>query len=302
MTTKNQMTTKKHETVLVCVDGTSGSAAAVRWAATEAARRGARLHAVHVVDHSWRHDAPLEAGPERDVDHARQTVPNQVATWVAETGADVAIAVSVVSGEVATRLAHESADAYLVVVGAPDGIHHQGLPALLRTECPCPVVVVTADGDAEIFGGPDPILHTSPMHVRDVMSSPAVTTKPTDALAQVARTLDRLSLTSLPVVDDNHRLVGVVGEADVIAQLTRPPGPGSVKESRVSDVMTHQVLTVSADDELHDVVALMKGTTVKSLPVLLHERVVGMVSRRDVVRAMARGDLDAHQPSHPVTC
>jgi CBS domain-containing protein len=83
------------------------------------------------------------------------------------------------------------------------------------------------------------------MLVRDVMTSPAVTIRPVDEVAETARVLDRLDLTSLPVVDD--------------------------------DLIT--------------VVALMSGTPLKSIPVLLHDRVVGMVSRRDVVRAMVRGEL-----------
>jgi CBS domain-containing protein len=43
----------------------------------------------------------------------------------------------------------------------------------------------------------------------------------------------------------------------------------------------------------------MSGTTLKSLPVLLHDRVIGVMSRRDVVRAMARGDLDARSTADP---
>jgi len=53
-----------------------------------------------------------------------------------------------------------------------------------------------------------------------------------------------------------------------------------------------RVLTVTADDDVAQVVELMRGTVLKSLPVLLHDRLVGMVSRRDVVRAIARGELD----------
>jgi CBS domain-containing protein len=135
------------------------------------------------------------------------------------------------------------------------------------------------------------------MFVRDVMTSPAVTVKPSDEVAEAARILDRLSLTSLPVVEEDGRLVGIIGEADVIGQLTTFQEQGSASHRRVDvprvrDVMTRRVLTVAADDDLSQVVALMTGTTLKSLPVLLHGRVAGVVSRRDVVRALARGDLD----------
>jgi CBS-domain-containing membrane protein len=136
------------------------------------------------------------------------------------------------------------------------------------------------------------------MLVREVMTSPAVTIQPTDEVAEAARILDRQSLTSLPVVEADGRLVGIIGEADVIGQLTTPQEGRSATHRRVTalrvrDVMTHRVLTAAADDDLAQVVALMSGTTLKCLPVLLHERVVGVVSRRDVVRALARGDLGA---------
>jgi CBS domain-containing protein len=135
------------------------------------------------------------------------------------------------------------------------------------------------------------------LFVREVMTSPAVTIRPTAEVAEAARVLDRLSITSLPVVEEDGRLVGVLGEADVIGQLTtfeegRSATHRRVDVLRVRDVMTHRVLTVSADDELAGVVALMSGTTLKSLPVLLQGRVAGVISRRDIVRALARGDLD----------
>ena len=124
------------------------------------------------------------------------------------------------------------------------------------------------------------------MLVREIMTSPAVTIRPIDEVAEAARVLDRLSLTTLPVVDQELRLLGIISEADVIGSQ------GRVDIPRVRDVMTRDVFTAQADDDLLTVVALMSRTVLKSLPVLLRDRVVGVVSRRDVVRAMARGDLD----------
>jgi CBS domain-containing protein len=136
------------------------------------------------------------------------------------------------------------------------------------------------------------------MFVREVMTSPAVTIRPGEEVAEAARILDRLSITSLPVVEEDGRLVGVIGESDVIGRLTtsqeiRSSTNRRADVARVRDVMTHRVLTVAADDDLAEVIALMTGTTLKSVPVLLRGRLAGVVSRRDVVRALARGDLAA---------
>lgn len=129
------------------------------------------------------------------------------------------------------------------------------------------------------------------MLVRDIMSSPAVTIRADDDLAEAVRVLDRLSLTTLPVVDRDLRLLGIFSEADVIGRFSRSSREPDAA-ARVGDLMTARVLAVAADDDVAHVVELMRGTVLKSLPVLLHDRVVGMVSRRDIVRAIARGDLD----------
>jgi CBS domain-containing protein len=128
----------------------------------------------------------------------------------------------------------------------------------------------------------------STMLVREVMTSPAVTVGPEESVRGAVGLLDRYRITSLPVVDESGRPLGVVSEADLLREALGREG-----HDTVGDIMTCHVLSVSADDDLVDAFALMDGTAVKSLPVLLHGRVVGVLSRRDLVAALARGDLEA---------
>jgi nucleotide-binding universal stress UspA family protein len=137
-----------HPTVLVGVDGSAASAAATRWAAAEARRRHARLHAVHVVERGRNGQVTRDRDFRLELDDARQTVPGRVGAWVFRAGIDVDIAVSVVTGDVAAQLAREAADASLVVIGSPDSLHHSDLPTDLARGCLCPVVVVGTFGDA----------------------------------------------------------------------------------------------------------------------------------------------------------
>jgi CBS domain-containing protein len=138
-----------------------------------------------------------------------------------------------------------------------------------------------------------------PMLVREVMSSPVVTVGPRTPVKQAVRLLDEHRITSMPVVDEEGRLVGVVSEADVLrdalppdrrtherlVELAAPP-----VHLVVTDVMTHLPMSVGPDDDLVDAVELMVDTQVKSLPVVSSGRVVGMVSRRDVIAVLARQD------------
>jgi len=130
------------------------------------------------------------------------------------------------------------------------------------------------------------------MLVRDIMTSPAVTISPDAEAAEACKVLDELSLTSLPVVDHDLRLLGIISEADVVARLASTTDT-AVDRPLVSALMTRRVLSVAADDDVRAVMDLMTGTVLKSLPVVLRGRVVGMVSRRDVVRAFAHGNFDA---------
>ncbi|MGO4257406.1 CBS domain-containing protein [Marmoricola sp. RAF53] len=137
------------------------------------------------------------------------------------------------------------------------------------------------------------------MLVREVMTSSVVSVSPGTTLKQVLALLAEHRVTALPVLDDTGRLVGVVSEADVLAETVVPdqraherpvepgPGPGS---TRVEQVMSRHLLTVPPAAEVAEAAALMIGSTVKSLPVIERGRLVGMISRRDLVAVLARGD------------
>lgn len=137
------------------------------------------------------------------------------------------------------------------------------------------------------------------MWVRDAMTSPVVTVTEDMSVRAALKLLDRHRVTSLPVVDDAGRVVGIVSEADLVRDaILRDQRkriiPQDVKDTppprRVGDVMTAHPVTVTGTDDLADAVELLTTTTVKSLPVLEEGHVVGVLSRRDVVHLLARED------------
>jgi CBS domain-containing protein len=136
------------------------------------------------------------------------------------------------------------------------------------------------------------------MLVRDVMSSPAITVDARCSVKEGLQLLSRHGVTSLPVVARDGSLLGIVSEADLLQHAVRqddrlhliPHEETATPAKAVQDVMTTLSLTVSPESDLSDAVDLMTGTAVKSLPVLEGGRVVGVVSRSDVVRLLARSD------------
>jgi len=139
------------------------------------------------------------------------------------------------------------------------------------------------------------------MLVQEVMSRPACTVRAATPIKEALALLDEHAITALPVVDEHGRIEGVASEADLIRDALLPDArrhlsyalePTTVlPPHEVGEVMTAHVLTVDSDADLAEAVEIMTSTGVKSLPVIDRDRVVvGVVSRRDVVRVLARPD------------
>ncbi|MFI7063603.1 CBS domain-containing protein [Kribbella sp. NPDC050124] len=137
------------------------------------------------------------------------------------------------------------------------------------------------------------------MLIRDLMSAPAITVLGETPVSEALRLLDQRKITAMPVVDRDGRLVGVVSEADLMQDALElsdrlPSAPISVSTSgrsrRVAEVMAHLVVSVHTDDQLDDAIDVMRSTMVKSLPVVEADRVVGVISRSDVIHLLAERD------------
>jgi len=145
------------------------------------------------------------------------------------------------------------------------------------------------------------------MRVRDIMSSPVYTVRAADSVVQAVVELAGRSVTAAPVLDGADRLVGIVSEADLLWRRVPPPGaaPKHRAETRrprpgyVHDVMTHLVLTARPEDDISTAAQTMLDNEVRSLPVVEDGHVVGIISRRDILRAVVRtDDVLCHEVQH----
>jgi CBS domain-containing protein len=122
---------------------------------------------------------------------------------------------------------------------------------------------------------------------------------PDTGIKAAAKLLVEHGISALPVVDSTGRLVGIVSEADLIPVEVRPdprsqatplaPTAGSTPRS-LADIMTRDVVVVTAHSEVAQAARAMLNSGVKRVPVMRGRRVVGIVSRRDLVKVIARTD------------
>ena len=134
------------------------------------------------------------------------------------------------------------------------------------------------------------------LSVRDIMTYQPKTIAPDTGLKEAAREMVRLGVGGLPVVDDDGLVVGMLGERELLRSLNsylqagwgegaRPPGVPSAKPT-VRDAMTRQVLCVSPDQAIADVSSMMTNKDVDRVPVVRDGRIVGMLTRGDIVRKL----------------
>jgi CBS-domain-containing membrane protein len=138
------------------------------------------------------------------------------------------------------------------------------------------------------------------MFVHEVMTTWPVSVRPSTHTKEALRLLDEHDISSMPVVDDDGCIVGVVSEADLLrrsvlrdprATLSRTPDQPADAPRRVEDVMSRRLVTVIGDADVAEAVELMTSSSVKSLPVLdARRRPIGVISRHDVVHMLARPD------------
>ncbi|QKW37010.1 CBS domain-containing protein [Actinomadura sp. NAK00032] len=138
------------------------------------------------------------------------------------------------------------------------------------------------------------------MLVREAMTTPAVTVTPSATVRQAMRVLLEHDVTALPVIDTTGRLVGVVSEMDLLRgafeadprAFARPlsGNPEAPEPRHVDEVMTQDVRTARPTTDVAELAATMVRTRVKSVPVLDGEAIVGVISRRDLIATLARGD------------
>lgn len=139
------------------------------------------------------------------------------------------------------------------------------------------------------------------MKVSEIMSRPVITVMGSTGVKEAARLLVERGISAMPVVDAKGKLEGIVSEADLLQLETRPdprtmatpqpPTAGSTPKT-VAEVMTRDVIVVNAGCQVSQAARIMLGAGIKRVPVVRGRTVIGLVSRRDLLRVIALRDQD----------
>ncbi len=117
---------------------------------------------------------------------------------------------------------------------------------------------------------------------KDIMTDSVVTVAPGAKIDDAVELLLNHRVSGLPVVDAERHLLGVISEIDIIDLVYN----ADIEASTVRDHMTHDVRTIDADASLDDAASIFCATSIRRIPVIQHGRLVGILSRRDLIRFM----------------
>lgn len=150
------------------------------------------------------------------------------------------------------------------------------------------------------------------MKAKDIMTRPVISISPLETVETAARLMLDKRISGLPVINPSDRLVGIVTESDFLRRaeigterkrgkfLEFFLGSGTLAEEyahahgrKVSDIMTKEPVTISEDTALDETVALMEKHQIRRLPVMKNGRVIGIVSRSNLLHALANLVVDS---------
>lgn len=146
------------------------------------------------------------------------------------------------------------------------------------------------------------------MKVSHIMTKKTISVKEHDTLDRVIKILSSNNITGCPVVDDSQNIIGIVTQTDVLryvnvygkvnkyskfSSLIQSAITGGkmdiskLKKTKVKDFCRKKVVTISETQNIRDVIRVMDRYDVERLPVVNRKKLVGILTRKDVIKALS---------------
>ena len=154
------------------------------------------------------------------------------------------------------------------------------------------------------------------MRARDIMTTDVVAVRPDTPVRDIATQLLERRISAVPVVDEDRRVIGIVSEGDLMRRQEAGTERhrswwlrlfGSSEEQaqeyvkshgrKAAEIMTRHVVSVTEDAEVAHVADLLESRRIKRVPVVREDRLVGIVSRADLLRALIAAPAAASVPT-----
>jgi CBS domain-containing protein len=151
------------------------------------------------------------------------------------------------------------------------------------------------------------------MNASDVMIRDVITVKPNAKVQEVAEILVTKRISGMPVIDDSGKVVGMISEGDLLRRSADgawpnvwgpPPRRGWVRllmegddlsteyvnqpDRRVADVMTYEIISANPETSVSEIASLLMHHRIKRVPIMRNGKLVGLVSRGNLIEALAR--------------
>jgi CBS domain-containing protein len=148
------------------------------------------------------------------------------------------------------------------------------------------------------------------MNVKEIMTKEVVSVKRDSTIDEIAQVLIDNKVSGLPVLSDGGYLIGVVTEGDLLRREMSPRLPEFINilgaviyyhgverynedfkkilAQTASDIMTEDLITVKEDTDISEVARLMLNNNIKQIPVVDGSKLIGIVSRADIVKLLLK--------------
>jgi CBS domain-containing protein len=146
------------------------------------------------------------------------------------------------------------------------------------------------------------------MLAKDVMTRDVITVRPEDKVDKAVQILVDNRISGVPVVDENRHVVGIITEKDLMIKASELKVPfyvtlfdsiifldnplrfnNEIKKYTavlVKDAMTSKVIAVEEDTPISEIVAVMQKRRINRVPVLRHDKLIGIITRNDIMKSM----------------